>query len=112
MIIPRINVEKVAVLVESPVRGPWEFEAPTCAEIGQVSYFLDEMEGHERENSSYDYHHYNAVLLCKTCPHLAECLSWGTYHEAYGIWGGTTPNQRMDIRRHKGITLSSPQYSL
>jgi len=109
MIIPRIDVAQVAAAVDYPVRGPWEFETPTCAEIGIDFYYLAEDEKNERELSFYDENHYQAVLVCKTCPHIAECLNWATYREPYGIWGGTTPGQRKEIRRHKGIVISTPQ---
>ena len=110
MIIPRIDPAVAADLITAPERGPWEFENPTCAEVGPVPYYLDDDE-HGREVSSYSPHHGAAVALCKQCPHLAECLSWGTYHEPFGIWGGTTPTQRKDIRRHMGLTISVPQYA-
>jgi hypothetical protein len=110
MIIPGVNAAVVAELVEEPVRGPWEFENPTCAEVGPIPYYLeDDEEG--REVSNYSPHHVTAVDLCKQCPHLAECLSWGTYYEPYGIWGGTTPGHRRAIRRHIGIVIAVPQYA-
>jgi WhiB family redox-sensing transcriptional regulator len=110
MIIPKINPAEAAALVTPPERGPWEFENPTCAEIGPVPYYLDD-DDQGREVSSYSPHHAEAVRLCKSCPHLVECLSWGTYREPYGIWGGTTPSQRRDIRRSIGINISVPQYA-
>jgi len=32
------------------------------------------------------------------CPVIAECLQVGVY-EDFGIWGGTTPDQRKKIRK-------------
>lgn len=110
MIIPRVDPVAAAELVAPPQRGPWEFEEPTCAEIGPIPYYLED-DDQGREVAGYSSHHGEAVALCKQCPHLAECLSWGTYHEPYGIWGGTTPNHRKDIRRHLGISIAVPQYA-
>jgi hypothetical protein len=109
MIIPRIDAAEAASAIDPPVRGPWEFESPVCAGVGIFAYYLEEDEKLERERSAYDQHHYDAVLLCKRCPHLLECLSWGTYREPYGIWGGTTPSQRREIRQHKGVSINTPQ---
>lgn len=112
MIIPRIDPAEIAGLISAPKRGPWDFESPVCAQIGPTSYYLEENdEDTGVDVRSYSPHHGVAASLCKQCPHLAECLSWGTYHEPYGIWGGTTPGQRKDIRRHIGISIAVPQYA-
>ena len=36
--------------------------------------------------------------ICMRCPVLSQCLKVGL-HEPFGIWGGTTPEQRKQIRR-------------
>lgn len=39
-----------------------------------------------------------AVQVCDRCPVIAECLKWAFEKEdAYGILGGTTPEQRTRI---------------
>lgn len=40
--------------------------------------------------------------ICFRCPVLAKCLKAGMYEE-YGIWGGTTPEQRKRLRRESVI---------
>lgn len=37
-----------------------------------------------------------ALAICHACPVQAECLAAGR-HDDYGIWGGTTPEQRLRI---------------
>jgi WhiB family redox-sensing transcriptional regulator len=43
-----------------------------------------------------------ALSICATCPVRAQCLDYAIHNrEAYGIWGGTTPEQRRRIRREQ-----------
>lgn len=92
--------------VNPPKRTPWEYENPLCAEVGIEVYYLGEEED-GTESRHYNEEHVQAISLCKSCSHVVECLSWGTYHERYGIWGGTTPGQRRLIRRANSIILDT-----
>ena len=40
--------------------------------------------------------------ICLRCPVMAKCLQVGMFEE-YGIYGGTTPEQRKKIRRQQQI---------
>jgi WhiB family redox-sensing transcriptional regulator len=41
-----------------------------------------------------------ALALCDTCPVRAQCLEYALRNkESYGVWGGTTPEQRRRMRR-------------
>jgi len=40
--------------------------------------------------------------ICMRCPVIAKCLKVGLYEE-YGIFGGTTPEQRKKLRREQQI---------
>jgi hypothetical protein len=40
--------------------------------------------------------------ICMRCPVMAKCLKVGMYHD-YGIWGGTTPEQRKLIRKEQPL---------
>jgi WhiB family transcriptional regulator, redox-sensing transcriptional regulator len=43
-----------------------------------------------------------ALSICATCPVRAQCLDYAVRNrETYGIWGGTTPDQRRRIRRER-----------
>ena len=46
--------------------------------------------------------------ICSNCYFVTECYNWALHHEAYGIWGGTTPRQRSDERKRLGIKLDDP----
>lgn len=41
-----------------------------------------------------------AKAVCARCPVRTECLDWALrVGEAYGVWGGTTPEERRFLRR-------------
>lgn len=40
-----------------------------------------------------------AVEICGECPVRAKCLGFALDHREFGIWGGTTENQRRRLRR-------------
>ena len=40
-----------------------------------------------------------ARAVCAGCPVIAQCLEHAlTYPEHHGVWGGTTPRQRKEMR--------------
>lgn len=74
-----------------------------CAKVGVDMFFQD-------------YHGKNAVSemadlreFCSTCPLLVECAEYAIRHEQHGFWGGTTPNERRNIRKSRGIMLDLPE---
>ena len=46
--------------------------------------------------------------VCTNCRFIKECYNWALYHESSGIWAGTTPRQRGDERKRRGIKLIDP----
>lgn len=43
-----------------------------------------------------------ARKICRNCPVFQQCLDHAVNnHEGYGIWAGTTPKQRRDIRAQR-----------
>jgi hypothetical protein len=46
-----------------------------------------------------------ARRLCLGCPAQQPCLDYALHHPVVGVRGGTTPNQRSQLRRRAGITL-------
>lgn len=44
-----------------------------------------------------------ARRICHTCPLIAACQTYALAHDVHGVWGGTTYQQRRDLRRHLGI---------
>jgi WhiB family redox-sensing transcriptional regulator len=49
----------------------------------------------------------NAKKICATCPVATECLDHAlTVPEMHGVWGNTTPMERMDILRDRNAVHS------
>lgn len=49
-----------------------------------------------------------ALAVCKECPVIEQCLQFALdTEEYYGVWGGTTPEQRIAIirRRRNGLAI-------
>jgi hypothetical protein len=44
-----------------------------------------------------------ATMICRECSVSAECLEYSLPHEPFGIWGGFDEQQRLTLRRSKGI---------
>jgi WhiB family redox-sensing transcriptional regulator len=41
-----------------------------------------------------------AKAVCRACPAQAQCLNWAVQaDERAGVWGGTSPGERAQIRR-------------
>lgn len=40
-----------------------------------------------------------ARAVCARCPAVWQCLDWATAHNVEGVWGGTTKEERDNIRR-------------
>jgi WhiB family transcriptional regulator, redox-sensing transcriptional regulator len=41
-----------------------------------------------------------ALAFCRVCPIREECLAWALKNgERYGVWGGTTEQQRRRLQR-------------
>lgn len=83
------------------LKGPWDFENPSCAEIGVDLFYrdTDSMDNNSRNEQ-------NQILdICKSCPCVTECAEWGIARERWGIWGGLLPRQRELIRRRRRRNL-------
>ena len=46
--------------------------------------------------------------MCSPCPAKAACLEWALAHERHGIWAGTTPHMRRDMRKEIGWGIHEP----
>ncbi len=69
-----------------------------CREIGVELFFPEE------EGSGTDIYKFSRKI-CNNCVVKNECLEWAVRHEAHGMWGGTTPMERRQIRRQRNIII-------
>ena len=71
---------------------PWDLTAHgACAQPGvnADAWFTP---GRERE----------AIAVCESCPVIVKCLEWAAAcNPQFGIWAGTTPQQRVNQRRRE-----------
>lgn len=66
-----------------------------CTAVPHI-YFPDD------ENTFYEFR--TAKRLCAECPILMECFDYAVdAQEVHGVWGGTTPTERKEIWRKRGI---------
>lgn len=79
------------------MRHPHEFESPGCREVGGDWWFPDK-NGNLTELKM-------ARTICVSCIHRTECAEWGIVNESFGIWGGTTEQERAALRRQRGIRV-------
>jgi len=49
-----------------------------------------------------------AKTVCRRCPVVSECLAWALAHEDAGVWGGTTEDERRDLRRRRAREHADP----
>ena len=75
-----------------------DFTSATCRGIG-LEFFIQE------NNNATSSEERKAKSICKECPVMQACLEWGLAHESHGIWGGTSPRERMQIRKKLGIEV-------
>jgi WhiB family redox-sensing transcriptional regulator len=71
----------------------WQRDA-LCQEIGVEVFFPP-----DDKPVSRDFYR-QAKRICNNCPVIAECLEFGI-SEQYGVWGGTTPQERVKIREQR-----------
>lgn len=68
--------------------------AALCAEIGHQPFYP------EREQPNGRADHRPALTICARCPVQLDCLRHALEHdERYGVWGGTTEDQRAQMRK-------------
>ena len=63
-----------------------------CATVTNADTFYPEARGSSRA----------AIRVCNLCPLTAACLEWALdTRQAFGVWGGKTPRERINIRKRR-----------
>jgi WhiB family redox-sensing transcriptional regulator len=89
------------------MRGPWEYENPSCASVGGEFWF-PERSLRDDEITLFSYSSPEVLLaksVCNSCIHKKECMQWGLEHERFGIWGGLTEGEREPIRKQLNMLV-------
>lgn len=87
------TIKRIPVLLPLTPRHDdtdWRDQAK-CSTIGGDLWFPDKSERHVVDR---------AKKICATCPVAAMCLEAGI-DEQYGVWGGTSPEERKKLRRRR-----------
>lgn len=53
----------------------------------------------------------NALNMCSDCIVRWPCAEYALRHEVYGIWGGLTEKDRVQIRARRKIVVKVPGFS-
>lgn len=88
-------------LLSSP--SEWRDKA-ACAEAEDPDTWHPENTGSVAGRKSVD----RAIWICFGCPVIDECLTYALEHREYGIWGGTTEEERRALRRQNASFESQP----
>ena len=86
-----------------PVYDEWAWqEKANCREEENSLFFL---EPHTRGQNKRR-QELAAKKVCRSCPVINECLSHAlSVPEYFGVWGGTTADERNAILRKRGIRI-------
>ncbi len=56
---------------------------------------------HDERTTAYGEQADEAIKICNVCPVKDKCLEYGLEYETYGVWGGTTPSMRREMRKNE-----------
>jgi hypothetical protein len=77
-----------------------EDNEPRCVGVDPEAFFPQEVEKDGRVISASYYDEVGAKNLCGQCSYKLDCLSYALKNNEKGIWGGTTENERIGLRRN------------
>lgn len=76
-----------------PVEYP-NVELAECIGYPDDVFFGYEEDRYQFTNATSEF----AKAICARCPVIMECARWAIRNESWGIWGGLTPAERVQIR--------------
>lgn len=80
--------------------GPWQHDA-ACRGVAVDAFFPN----------NPDFVPPEVQALCMTCEVRADCLDHALANEAFGIWGGMSPDALRRLRRVRGVSLGPAGYA-
>lgn len=84
-----------------PILDEWEWqEQGNCSKVDDPEIFFLEHGERGKEKRKREQ---QALKICRSCPVVEKCLEHAlTVPEFFGVWGGTTAEQRNAILRKRG----------
>jgi WhiB family redox-sensing transcriptional regulator len=86
-----------------PVHDKWEWQYDgACRDTDPEQFFLEpNMRGLNKRNREVA-----AIKICNTCPVKQACLDHAlSVPEIFGVWGGMTEEDRLEILKMKGFKV-------
>ena len=84
--------------------GGWQLHASCRGTSTDTFYPPENSRGNTRRLNERP-----AKRVCESCPVLVPCRRYAVdAQEPHGIWGGTTPEERVELRRASGIVKPAP----
>jgi WhiB family transcriptional regulator, redox-sensing transcriptional regulator len=86
-----------------PVYDKWEWQYDgACRDTDPEQFFLEpNMRGLNKRNREVA-----AIKICNTCPVKQACLDHAlSVPEIFGVWGGMTEEDRLEILKMKGFKV-------
>lgn len=77
---------------------------PSCAQVDPEMFFPVESETINNRTQAVYRNLAEAKEICRSCPLIVDCLAYALKNGEIGIWGGTTEDQRVALRRRHGIS--------
>ena len=94
-----------AVTTAAVVPQNWDWQVRgACRGLSSATFFSPENErGRARRMREA-----GAKSVCAACPVVAMCLEWAlSVREPFGIWGGTTPDERAEMLAVRDLYAAS-----
>jgi WhiB family transcriptional regulator, redox-sensing transcriptional regulator len=84
----------VPAALTDAVRHPWWTGAAACRDSDPELFFPERATGPTSQQAE------QAKQVCQSCPVRTPCLAFALEEGiGFGIWGGTTPEERLAMRR-------------
>ena len=78
-------------------------DTASCSTVDPELFFPQEIEFLDGKVHSVYKNYAAAKEICSSCPLITDCLEYALNHGEFGIWGGTTEEQRRNLRRRSGL---------
>jgi hypothetical protein len=94
----KLTLERITLDLVDAIRDNGGVECEQVPDIFFPEDFRAKTKGQDLEMAKMA--EQTAREICLRCPVMAKCLKVGMYEE-YGIWGGTTADQRKRIKKEQ-----------